>query len=221
MSISHIEVTPELGEYLRRVSVREPEWLMRLRADTAQLAQGSMQITPELGQFLTLQVRILGVRKAVEIGTFTGYSSTSIALGMDPGGRLICCDVSEQWTNRARQTWREAGVEDRVELRLGPARVTLDSMLSDGERGTFDFAFIDADKTGYLDYLQRVHELLRPGGLCIIDNVLWHGRVIDPAVQDEDTAAVRAFNEALMADDRFAISLLPVGDGITLALKLR
>lgn len=221
MSNSHIEVTPELDAYLKRVSLREHPALLRLREDTAKLQQGSMQITPELGQFFTLLVRLMNVRRAVEIGTFTGYSATSIALGIPAGGKLICCDASKEWTSRARQAWQETGVEDRVELRLGPAVATLDEMLSAGEAGTFDFAFIDADKANYAAYLERVHVLLRPGGLCVIDNVLWHGRLIDPAFQDADTVAVRAFNEALAKDDRFSISLLPVGDGITLALKLR
>jgi O-methyltransferase len=221
MSNSHIEVTPELDRYLKRVSLREHPALLRLREDTAQLQHGSMQITPELGQFFTLLVRLMSVRRAVEIGTFTGYSATSIALGLAADGKLICCDASEEWTNRARQAWLETGVADRVELRLGPAVNTLDAMLARGESGTFDFAFIDADKTNYGAYLERVHALLRPGGLCVIDNVLWHGRLVDPDFQDPDTVAVRAFNEALAGDDRFSISLLPVGDGITLALKLR
>jgi caffeoyl-CoA O-methyltransferase len=219
MATETISLTPELTQYLRSVSVREPAALTRLREDTAKLARGSMQIPPEQGQFLRLLVQMMGVRKAVEAGTFTGYSSTCIALGMRAGGQLVCCDVSEEWTRRAREAWREAGVEDRIDLRIGPAMATLDALIAGGGAGTYDFAFLDADRPNNRNYIERVHVLLRPHGLCVIDNVLWKGRVIDPAWDDEDTTAVREFNAALYDDSRFSVSMLPVGDGITLAMK--
>ena len=173
MSRDHIQLTPELSDYLRQVSVREPDVLARLREDTAKMEKGAMQITPEQGQFMRLLVRLIGARKAVEIGTFTGYSSTAVALGLPADGRLVCCDVSEEYTARAREAWREAGVESRIELRIGPAVKTLDAMIANGDSATFDFAFIDADKPNYGAYLDRVYKLLRTGGLVVIDNVLW------------------------------------------------
>lgn len=220
MSRDHIQLTPELSEYLRQVSLHEPEVLARLREETAKLEEGAMQITPEQGQFMRLLVRLIGVHKALEIGTFTGYSSTAVALGLPADGRLICCDVSEEYTARAREAWREAGVESRIELRIGPAVKTLDGLLANGDAGTFDFAFIDADKPNYGAYLDRVYQLLRTGGLVVIDNVLWSGRVIDPAVNDEGTTAIRDFNTKLKHDPRFTASMLPLGDGVTLAMKI-
>jgi len=220
MSRDHIQLTPELSDYLRQVSLHEPEVLAKLREDTAKLENGAMQITPEQGQFMRLLVRLLCVRKALEIGTFTGYSSTAVALGLPADGRLICCDVSEEYTARAREAWREAGVESRIELRIGPAVKTLDAMIANGDSGTFDFAFIDADKPNYGAYLDRVYKLLRTGGLALVDNVLWSGRVIDPAVNDDGTTAIREFNTNLKDDPRFAISMLPLGDGVTLAMKI-
>ncbi len=219
MSRDHIQLTPELSDYLRRVSLHEPQVLAKLREDTAKLENGTMQITPEQGQFMRLLVRLIGVRKALEIGTFTGYSSTAVALGLPADGRLICCDVSEEYTARAREAWREAGVESRIELRIGPAVKTLDAMIANGESGTFDFAFIDADKPNYGAYLDRVYRLLRTGGLAVVDNVLWSGRVIDASVNDDGTTAIREFNAKLKDDSRFTVSMLPLGDGVTLAMK--
>lgn len=219
MSRDHIQLTPELSDYLRRVSLHEPDVLARLREDTAKMENGEMQITPEQGQFMRLLVRLLRVRKALEIGTFTGYSSTAVALGLPADGRLICCDVSEEYTARAREAWREAGVESRIELRIGPAVQTLEAMIANGDSGTFDFAFIDADKPNYGAYLDRVYKLLRTGGLALIDNVLWSGRVIDPGVNDVGTTAIRQFNTKLKDDPRFTVSMLPLGDGVTLAMK--
>ncbi len=218
MSVTHTQLTPELAGYLRNVSLQEPAVLTRLREDTAKLERGSMQITPEQGQFLQMLVQFGGVRRAVEVGTFTGYSSTCIALGMSADGKLTCCDVSDEWTRRARDAWREAGVEDRIDLRIGPALRTLDELVK-SESGTFDFAFLDADRPNNRNYIERAHALLRPGGICAVDNVLWKGRVIDSAAEDADTVAVREFNAAMHADERFAICMLPVGDGLTLAMK--
>lgn len=219
MSHTHIQLTDKLAEYLRQISLREPDVLRRLRDETAKLPHGGMQITPEQGQFMRMLARLIGARKAIEIGVFTGYSSISVALALPAGGRLIACDVSAEWTSIARRYWREAGVEGRVELRLGPALPTLNKLVADGEAGTFDFVFIDADKQTYADYYERALVLLRAGGLIAIDNVLWHGRVVDPAVTDDETKAIREFNAMLAKDSRVMVSTIPIGDGLTLALK--
>jgi predicted O-methyltransferase YrrM len=220
MSCSHIHLTDDLASYLRDISLREPDALRRLREETAQLPKGSMQITPEQGQFMRLLVRLMSVRKALEVGVFTGYSSSSVGLGLPADGRLVACDISAEWTSIARRYWRELGVENRIDLRLGPALQTLRELISAGEGGTFDFAFIDADKQTYEEYFECALVLLRQGGLVGIDNVLWHGRVIDSSVNDEETVAVRRFNEKLAKDSRVMISTLPIGDGLTLAMKL-
>lgn len=219
MSNRSISLTPALYDYLLSVSLREPPILKRLRDETAILPEANMQISPEQGQFMRLLVRIAGVRRAIEIGTFTGYSAISVALGLPADGRLLACDVSTKWTDIARGFFAEAGVADRIELRIAPAMSTLDKLLAAGEAGRYDFAFIDADKESYLDYYERVLMLLRPGGLITIDNVLWDGAVIDERLNDEATVALRAFNERLVADDRIELSMLPVADGLTLALK--
>lgn len=220
MSRTHTEITDALAEYIRSITLREPPALKEQRDATAGHACATMQTAPEQGQLLHLLARITGARKTLEVGVFLGYSSTWVALALPPGGKVIACDVSEEYTARARQTWKEAGVEDRIELRLGPALQTLDAMIAGGESGTFDFAFIDADKGNYSNYYDRVLELLRPGGLVAIDNVLWGGKVIDPADSDPDTPAILAFNQKVHADKRVAISLIPLGDGLTLACKL-
>jgi caffeoyl-CoA O-methyltransferase len=178
-----------------------------------------MQIAPEQGQFMALLVELLGVRKALEIGTFTGYSALVVALAMPVDGRLIACDVSEEWTAIGRRYWEEAGVADKIDLRLGPALATLDELLAAGAEESFDFAFIDADKTGYDDYYERSLRLLRPGGLIAIDNVLWNGNLYDLSIDDPDTVAIRALNEKLHTDERVSLSLVPIGEGLTLARK--
>ena len=178
-----------------------------------------MQLSPEEGQFLGMLVRLMGARRAVEVGVFTGLSSLHVALAMPPEGRLIACDVNAETTAIARRYWREAGVEHKIELRIAPAVETLDSLLHDGAAESFDFAFVDADKENYGHYYERVLKLLRPGGLAAFDNVLWHGTVIDDAVQDKDTRAIREFNARLHMDERVLISLVAIGDGLTLALK--
>jgi predicted O-methyltransferase YrrM len=220
MSRTHTAINDGFSEYLRRITMREPDVLRKLREETEDHPQASMQTAPEQGQFLFLLARMLGVRKTLEVGVFMGYSSTWVATAMGSDGRIVACDVSEEYTARARQTWREAGVEDRIELRLGPAVETLDRLLADGNAGTFDFAFIDADKSNYDNYYERALRLLRTGGVAVIDNVLWHGMVIDPNDHQKDTLAIRAFNDKLHGDQRIALSVIPLGDGLTVACKL-
>ena len=219
MSNKILQLTEPLYEYLKLVSLREHDALRRLREETARMSESNMQISPEQGQFMALLVELLGAKKTLEVGVFTGYSSLAVALALPPGGRVVACDVSEEWTRVARRYWAEAGVADKITLRLAPALETLDALLRDGEAGTFDFAFIDADKGNYAAYYERALELLRPGGLVAIDNVLWAGRVADPANDEPDTAAIRALNESLRRDERVSLSLVPIADGLTLALK--
>ena len=219
MSSVHIEMNEKLSGYLREVSLREPDLLRRLRQETSNLPNARMQITPEQGQFMSLLIQILGARKALEVGVFTGYSAISVASALAEGGRLTACDVSEEYTAIARRYWKEAGLEDRIELRLGPAAGTLDGLISNGAAGTFDFTFIDADKPNYDNYYERALVLLRTGGVLAIDNVLWHGSVADPSDNEPDTVALRALNRKVHADARVSLSMLPLGDGLTLARK--
>jgi predicted O-methyltransferase YrrM len=208
-----------LYEYLLAHSLREPPALAKLRAETASHPKVNMQIAPEQGQFMQILVRLLGARRAIEIGVFTGYSSLAVMLAMPADGRLLACDISEEYTSIARRHWRAAGVDGRIELVIAPAKATLDARLAAGESGHYDFAFIDADKTGYLAYYERLIELVRPGGLIVVDNTLWGGEVANPANRDADTAALREFNDTLLADSRIDLSLLPLGDGLTLARR--
>jgi predicted O-methyltransferase YrrM len=220
MSNRTIGLSDAVYDYLIQHSLREPELMRRLRKETAELTEwASMQIAPEQGQFMALLVRLIGARRALEIGTFTGYSSLAVALAMPEDGRLICCDVSKEFTDVARRYWTEAGVSDRIELRLKPALQTLDELMAQGAAGSFDFAFIDADKSNYDAYYERALALLRPGGLLAIDNVLWSGTVADPTVDDPNAVAIRRLNEKIHKDGRVAISLVPIGDGLTLARK--
>jgi caffeoyl-CoA O-methyltransferase len=221
MSLSHTPITEELADYVRQVTLREPEVLRRLRQEAEGYPDGSrLQIGPEQGQFLHLLARILGARETLEVGVFMGYSSTWVALALPPGGKLVACDCNAEYTARARRTWREAGVEDKIELRLGPALETLDALLAEGQAGAFDLAFIDADKANYANYYERSLLLLRTGGLIVVDNVLWHARPLDPNDHTVDTKAIRAFNRKLHTDDRVALSLVTMGDGLALAYKL-
>jgi predicted O-methyltransferase YrrM len=220
MSTASIGLSEELHAYLVKVGVREPDVLRRLRERTAAIPEHGMQIAPEQGAFMALLVKVSGARRCLEVGTFTGYSSTAVALALPPDGRLVCCDVSREWTDIARETWTEAGVADRVELRLGPAIETLDQLLAEGGAATFDFAFIDADKPNYDGYVERALRLVRSGGLIAIDNVLWSGRVADASVHDESSVAIRTLNEKLAADERVEIAMTPIGDGLTL-LRVR
>jgi predicted O-methyltransferase YrrM len=219
MAPADLPVTPDLAEYIRDVSLREPDVLRRLREETASHPMVSMQISPEQGQFMALLVALLNARRTLEIGVFTGYSSLAVALALPEDGRIIACDVSDEFTSIARRYWREAGVERKIDLRLRPAVQTLDDLIALGQGGGFDFAFIDADKANYANYYERCLTLLRPGGLIAVDNVLWSGKVMDPSVDDEDTRAIRAFNLKLKNDDRIWLSMLPIRDGVTLACK--
>jgi predicted O-methyltransferase YrrM len=219
MSTVQTGVAEDLAQYIRSVTLREPEILKRLREETSKLPNAMMQIGPEQGQFMGMLIRLLGAKLTLEVGVFTGYSSTAVALALPDDGRIVACDVSEEYTSIARRYWREAGVEHKIGLRLAPAVETLDGLLAEGKSGAFDFAFIDADKENYDRYYERALKLLRPGGLIAVDNVLWHGKVLDPSVQDADTRAIRALNEKLHGDERIMVSLLPIGDGLTLACK--
>jgi predicted O-methyltransferase YrrM len=214
-----IALTDRLHDYLVDVSVREPPLLRELREETAKLPMAMMQISAEQGQFMRLLVELIGARRAVEVGTFTGYSALCVAEAMGPQGRLVCCDVSPDYTAVARRYWARAGLTERIDLRLGPAVATLDQLLAEGAAGTIDFVFIDANKPDYDAYFERALRLLRPGGLIAIDNVLWGGSVADPTVDDEDTNAIRALNRKLATDERVSLSLVPIGDGLTLARK--
>jgi caffeoyl-CoA O-methyltransferase len=216
----HTPLTPALYDYLVRVSVREPEVLARLREETRTLPWAGMQIGPDQGQFMRFVVESIGARRAIEVGVFTGYSSISVALGLPDDGELVACDVSDDWTRIARRYWEEAGVAHKIRLHLRPAVETLDALLADGREGEFDFAFVDADKEAYDAYYERCLRLLRPGGVAAFDNVLWGGSVADPASTDADTLALRALNEKLRDDARVSITMLSIGDGLTLARKL-
>jgi predicted O-methyltransferase YrrM len=206
-------------QYLLANSLREPPILKKLRDETASLPNATMQINPDQGQFMALMVQLMGARRTLEVGVFTGYSALAVALALPADGRVVACDISEEYTAVARRFWKEAGVDDRIGLRIAPAIETLRALLSQGQQGRFDFAFIDADKSSYDSYYECALELLRPGGLIMVDNVLWSGRVADDADQDPNTVAIRAFNRKLHADSRVALSMLPLGDGVTLALK--
>lgn len=219
MTIKSILVTDALYRYILSTSLREPEVLQQLREETALHTHSVMQIAPEQGQFMALLAELIGAKKILEIGVFTGYSSTCLALALPPEGRITACDISEAFTDVARRYWAQAGVANKIDLRLAPALETLNSLIADGQAGSYDMAFIDADKTNYDGYYELSLMLLRTGGLLVIDNVLWNGQVIDPSITDADTSAIRLLNEKIHADPRVAISLLPIADGLTLAVK--
>lgn len=219
MSRSSIGVDGALYDYLVTKGVREHPLLARLRVETANHPRASCQISPDQGALMAMLVRLLDARRCLEIGVFTGYSSLAVALALPDDGRLVACDVSAEWTAIAQRYWREAEVAHKVELRLAPATETLDALLTAGAADTFDFAFIDADKESYEAYYSRTLELVRPGGLIIVDNVLWKGQVIDPQQGDEATDALRVFNDRRVTDERVDIAMIPVADGITLLCK--
>ena len=221
MANSTLGLETQLYDYLLSISLREPDILASLREETAKHPMGMMQIAPEQGQFMEILVQLMGATKTLEIGVFTGYSSLCVALALPPNGQIIACDVSEEYTAIARRYWKAAGVANKISLQLGPAINTLDKLIAEGQAGTFDFAFIDADKENYEAYFERSLQLVRNGGLIVIDNVLWSGRVADPQVQDESTTAIRTFNDKLRNDPRVTLSVVPIGDGLTLALKRR
>ncbi|MDM3845091.1 MAG: class I SAM-dependent methyltransferase [Aphanizomenon gracile PMC638.10] len=208
-----------LYDYLLSVSLREADILTQLRQETAQMPRSIMQISPEQGQFMALLIKLIGAKKTLEIGVFTGYSSLVVALALPADGKIVACDVSEEFTSIARRYWQEAGVADKIDLHIAPALETLDNLLTTGETGTFDFAFIDADKGNYDNYYERCLELIRPGGLIAIDNVLWSGKVADTEIQDNQTNKIRALNRKLHEDSRITLSLVPIADGLTLAMK--
>jgi caffeoyl-CoA O-methyltransferase len=219
MSAATIAMTEALYGYLLETTVREPEVLRRLRLETAKLPTGGMQISPEQGQLMRLLIELTGARRALEVGVFTGYSSTSVALALPADGQLVACDISEEWTNVARRYWQEAGVAAKIELHVQPALRTLDALVAAGHGASFDFAFVDADKTAYDAYYERCLTLLRPGGLLAVDNSLWSGAVADPADQRDNTRAIRALNQKIASDPRVSASLVPIGDGLYLARK--
>jgi len=219
MSRRTLTVDDELYRYLVEHSLREHPAQSALRAATAAHPHAGMQISPEQGQFMTLLVKLLGARRAVEIGVFTGYGALTVALALPDDGRLLACDISDEYTRVGRPYWQEAGVAHKIDLQLAPARATLDARLAAGEAGQYDFAFIDADKSSYDAYYEGCLQLLRPGGLITIDNTLWGGKVAHAARNDPDTAALQALNAKLHGDERIDLSMLPIGDGLTLARK--
>jgi predicted O-methyltransferase YrrM len=220
MSNQSIGLGDPLYQYLLANSVREPEILAKLRAETAEHPLVNMQISPEQGQLMGLLVQLIGAKKCLEVGVFTGYSSLAVAINLPDDGRIIACDVSDEFTSIARRYWQVAGVSNKIDLHVAPALGTLDRLLADGEAGTFDFAFIDADKNNYGAYYDRCFQLVRQGGLILVDNVLWYGRVADPAMDnDKRTQAIKQINQQIYHDDRVQISLIPIGDGLTIARK--
>jgi predicted O-methyltransferase YrrM len=219
MSNRSIVLTDRTYQYLLDVSLREPQVLKDLRQATASHPMVVMQISPEQGQFMAMLTRLTGARRCLEVGVFTGYSSLAVALALPADGEIIACDIDEDFTRMAKDFWRQAGVEDKIQLKLAPAVDTLDALLGNGQAGEFDFAFIDADKVNYQQYYERTLELIRPGGLIAVDNTLWSGDLADPDIDDPDTVALRQFNKSLHVDDRVDLSLVPIGDGLTLARK--
>ena len=219
MSSRSLQMTDHLRDYLLSVSLRESVVQRELREATMSVKGARMQISPEQGQFMALLVELTGARRAIEVGTYTGYSALSVAQALPADGKLVCCDISAEWTAIGRRHWEKAGLADKIDLRIGPALHTLDALLGQGFGGDFDIAFIDADKSNYDAYYERCLNLVRPGGLILIDNVLWSGAVADPDKPDPDTEALRALNRKLHDDPRISLSMLPVGDGLTLARK--
>jgi predicted O-methyltransferase YrrM len=218
MSKEPLHITGQLYDYILKFGFRDDPLLKELRAETAKLPASQMQISPEQGQFMALLVQLTGARRALEIGTFTGYSSISVARALPADGKLICCDVSKEYTDVARRYWSKAGIDGKIDLRLGPAVETLKE-LAKTEAGKFDLAFIDADKTNYRNYYEAVLTLLRPGGAVLIDNVLWGGDVADPKDKEIETVTLRDLNTFIASDTRVDFVLLPIADGLTIARK--
>ena len=219
MSDETLNLTPELYEYLKSVSLREPDVLVRLRDETSLHPRAAMQISPEQGQFMSLLVKLLGVQKVLEIGVFTGYSSTIVALALPDDGQITACDIDEDFTSIAQRYWQEAGVSQKINLNLAPALETLTKLLDQGAEATYDMAFIDADKCNYPNYYEPCLRLLKPGGVLLVDNVLWDGRVADLSINDVDTDGIRRLNKLVHEDSRVDMSLIPLGDGLTLVRK--
>ena len=208
-----------LADYIQSIFLREPDILRQLREETAKLSMAQMQISAEQGQFMALLVQLIGAKKTLEIGVFTGYSALAVALALPNDGKVIACDISEEYMAIAKDFWGRAGVSEKIDLRIAPALETLEKLITEGEAESFDLAFIDADKRNYENYYERVLTLLRPGGLILIDNVLWSGKVVDPTITDKQTQAIREFNQKLHQDSRINLSLIAIADGLTLALK--
>lgn len=219
MTLSALNISDQVYDYILSVSLRETDTLRRLREETADFPNPNMQIAPDQGQFMALLLRIMGAKKVIEVGVFTGYSSLWMAQALPEDGLVIACDVNEEYTAVARRYWREAGMDHRIDLRLAPAIETLDALIAGGETGTVDFVFLDALKTEYRDYYERALQLLRPGGVVAIDNTLWDGKVADKLIRDEATLALKDLNRFLHGDERIDLSLLPVADGLTLCRK--
>ena len=220
MSDATINLTPAVYQYLLKMSLREPTILSQLRTETHKLSTSAMQISPEQGQFMAMLIKLMGAKKTLEVGTFTGYSALAVALALPDDGKIVACDISTEWTDIGKKFWNKAGVANKIDLRIGPALETLQQLIGKGESGTFDFAFIDADKSNYSAYYEKALTLLRRGGLIAIDNVLWSGKVADEKVNDKETNAIRNLNDIISNDERVDLSMLPVGDGLTLARKL-
>jgi predicted O-methyltransferase YrrM len=219
MSSRRLVVTDDIHRYILDHSLREPEVLARLRAETSRQPYAVMQIGPEQGQLMALLARLINAKRCIEIGVFTGYSTLVVALALPDDGRIVACDVNEEWTSIGRRYWRQAGVDHKIDLRLQPALLTLDELIAASESGSYDYAFIDADKPNYDAYYERVLQLLRPGGLIVIDNVLWSGKVADPEAKDAETMTFKNLNAKLHQDARVDASLLGIGDGVTLVRK--
>lgn len=219
MSAKTLNLTPEGYAYYQKHALRESDVLQKLRAQTAKMSMGQMQIAPEQGQFMRLLMELMQAKKTLEIGVFTGYSTLCVALGLPENGKIIACDINIEWTKLAKRFWEMAGVIHKIDLRLAPALDTLQSLLDEGEAETFDFVFIDADKQNYLNYYEKSLSLIRVGGLIAIDNVLWGGDVADPAINDKNTVMIRRVNDFLLQDERVTLSMVPIGDGLTLVRK--
>jgi len=219
MSNRTLAISESIYQYLCDHSLREDPILKELRDHTYDMEERAMQIAPEQGQFMQMLIKLIGAKNTIEVGVFTGYSSLAIALVLPEDGRIVACDVNPQYTSVAEKFWVNAGVREKIDLRIGPARGTLSELISDGLTGTFDFAFIDADKVNYDHYYELCLQLIRPGGLITVDNVLWGGATADDSINDTDTTSIRALNDKLHRDERIDLSLVPIGDGLTLAMK--
>ena len=219
MSNRTIAITESIYQYLCDHSLREDPILKDLRDHTYDMEERAMQIAPEQGQFMQMLVKLIGAKNTIEVGVFTGYSSLAIALALPEDGRIVACDVNPQYTSVAEKFWVSAGVREKIDLRIGPAKDTLLELINAGLTGTFDFAFIDADKVNYDHYYELCLQLVRPGGLITVDNVLWGGAVSNDGINDVDTNSIRALNDKLHQDERIELSLVPIGDGLTLAMK--
>lgn len=219
--MKNLALSETLYNYLLSVSLQEAKVLKKLREVTATLPMSRMQIAPEQGQFMALLIKLIGAKKILEIGTFTGYSTLVVALALPQDGKIIACDIDQQYTKIARQFWQQAEVSHKIDLRIAPAIETLDKLIAEKQENSFDFIFIDADKRNYANYYERSLKLIRPGGLIAIDNVLWSGKVANSEDSDKRTIAIREFNQKLYQDSRVNISMLPIADGLTLAMKLK